>query len=334
MAEKVLLWGTGLCYKRRRHSIEDFIKQDLLEVIALISKDNVGETIDGHKVISKEEIANYTYDRIVITAEDSAYESIMKDISELDVAPKKVTGIASFIADHIEREGSPIYNRLLERQIKVIKQILAASDEEVGDYQWMYDRIAEFGVYPFDMDLIDEPNINWNERGVLQLIEEFTQYCNFISTLHIETAIELGVFRGRSSYLMCAILSRKNPALKYTLVDIWNALDSYDRFKEVLPALDKRIPATSEDFKGMKYDFAFIDADHSYDASMQDYLNVGQYANKITVFHDIYAHEYDAFNGGTVRMWKEVQEMNKDKECKTFSKYPGNWMGIGCVLHQ
>ena len=90
----------------------------------------------------------------------------------------------------------------------------------------------------------------------------------------------------------------------------------------------------SDDYKGESYDFVFIDADHSYDAAMRDYLNVGQYAGKLTVFHDIYAHEYDECNGGTVRMWKEVCELNSGKEKKIFSIYPDQWMGIGCLVQK
>lgn len=39
---------------------------------------------------------------------------------------------------------------------------------------------------------------------------------------------------------------------------------------------------------------------------------------EITVFHDIYAHEYDKLNGGTVRLWKEVCELNQGKLMRTF----------------
>lgn len=98
--------------------------------------------------------------------------------------------------------------------------------------------------------------------------------------------------------------------------------------------MEKKIPSTSEDYKGESYDFVFIDADHSYDGAMQDYLNIGQYAKKLTVFHDIYAHEYDEYNGGTVRLWKEVCEANSGKERKIFSIYPDKWMGIGCLVQQ
>ncbi len=63
---------------------------------------------------------------------------------------------------------------------------------------------------------------------------------------------------------------------------------------------------------------------------MTDWSNVGQYA-KMTVFHDIYAHEYDEFDGGCVRGWREIREMTKDRKQKEFTKFPDKWMGIGVV---
>ena len=167
---------------------------------------------------------------------------------------------------------------------------------------------------------------------VMQIAEEFTQFCCFISRLHVEKTIEIGVFKGRSSYFICALLSRKNPGMKYVLVDIADNLDSYEWYRKVLPQLDKRIPCTSKDFTGEEYDFVFIDGDHSYQGAMEDWNNVGRYGKKLTVFHDIFAHEYDGEDGGVVRAWQEVCGLTDKKGYRVFSKYPEEWMGIGCVV--
>lgn len=242
----------------------------------MVSRDEHEKIKDGYKVITKENVKEYDYDRIIIlTGRPEVAESIMKDI-------------------------------------------LNASDEEINDHGWMRGKISQYGIYPFGANARSR-EINWTEYGLNQVLKEFAGYCNYIGSLErIETAIEIGVYRGRSSYIMCALLLRKNPNLRYIMVDIYDQLDSFQEFQKVLPALEKKIPSTSDDYKGEGYDFVFIDADHSYDAAMRDYLNVGQYAGKLTVFHDIYAHEYDECNGGTVRMWKEVCELNCGKEKKIF----------------
>lgn len=321
--EQVLIWGTGQIFRQNIHEIRELVKDKTVNIVALVDGKNANRTIDGYRVVDKAEIKNLKWDKILIAA-DKAAESIRKDIEDLGIGEEKVDLIFPYLQKY--------YSRTVEKQLEVLQEILRASDHEVNDYQWMYQKISEYGVFPFERNLQENKgNITWSALGILQTIEEFTEFCNYISGLEIKTAIEIGVFKGRSSYFMCALLLRKNPDLKYILVDIKDHLDHYEQYKKVLPALDKRIPTTSDDYTGMKYDFVFIDADHSYDASIRDYLNCGQYANKITVFHDIFCHEHDKKNGGIVRTWNEVVEMTKNQKHRIFSKYLKDWMGIGLI---
>lgn len=192
--------------------------------------------------------------------------------------------------------------------------------------------VGEYGIYPFRPEDMDgSGNVVGVRSGMIQRPDEFARYCVYLSDWKIDTAIEVGVYKGKSSYFMCALLARKNPNLIYEMVDICDKLDNFDEFYEILPQMHKKIPSTSNDYISKKYDFVFIDADHSYDASMKDFMNLGRYAKKLTVFHDIYGHEYDHLNGGTVRMWKDVVEMTKQYKQHVFSDYPDKWMGIGVV---
>ncbi len=330
--EKVLLWGTGFYYETRYNLIRGgLIDSGKIEILALVSRDEHEKIKDGYKVITKENVKEYDYDRIIIlTGRPEVAESIMKDIEELHIPKERVMDLPEYLK-YAEVDD---YTPLIQQQMEVLKDILNASDEEISDHEWMCGKISQYGIYPFGANARSR-EINWTEYGLNQVLEEFAGYCNYIGSLErIETAIEIGVYRGRSSYIMCALLLRKNPNLRYIMVDIYDQLDSFQEFQKVLPALEKKIPSTSDDYKGESYDFVFIDADHSYDAAMRDYLNVGQYAGKLTVFHDIYAHEYDECNGGTVRMWKEVCELNSGKEKKIFSIYPDQWMGIGCLVQK
>lgn len=328
--EKVLLWGTGVMYRARHGILEKLVSNNYIEILALINRDNKINTLNNYKVIRKDQIKYYNYDKIIIMACGSAAESIMDDIHNLGIDTNAVMTFSEYIMQYPEVSRDD-YQKTVQTQLNCLKKILSATDKEITDYVWMSQTIAQYGIFPFQ-SYNHYPDIFLTEFGVMQILEEFTKYCNFIGTLTVDTAIEIGVFSGRSSYLICALLSRKNPDLKYTMVDISDRLDSFDRFQSVLPALNKVIPSTSADYKGRSYDFVFIDADHSYDASLQDYYNVGQYAKQITCFHDIYAHEYDEQNGGTVRMWKEVMALTSDKEHKIFSAYPDRWMGIGCII--
>lgn len=216
----------------------------------------------------------------------------------------------------------------VELQLQIIEKILSASDEEVSNFNWMLDCLQDYGIYPFEKNQNTFTHCKFSLNGLQQVPTEFAAFCNFLSQYHIDNALEIGVFRGRSSYIMCAILYRKNKNLKYYMLDIVDRLDYFDQFSSILP-IYKTIPATSENYQGKEFDFVFIDADHSYDAVINDFINVGQYAKKLVCFHDIYAHEYDHLSGGTVRAWKEVSFYNHHLTCLTFSKFPNEWMGIG-----
>lgn len=322
---KTLIWGTGSTYRILQETIKLAENDGTIDIVGLVN--NTGEKkIDGYTVYSLKDISKLEFDIVLIAAEGMQADSIMLDIDNI-VPDNKIKSCSKFLIEKGYLVN--LHEKVVEYQCKVLNDILNATDEQVESYEWMYNKIAEYGVYPFEKDL--DKKVNRSEWGLQQIIDEFAKYCNYIATIKVESAIEIGVFKGRSSYFMCALLSRKNPKLKYTCVDIYDNLDSYDEYKTILPALEKCIPSTSEDYIGKVYDFVFIDADHSYDGSMRDYRNVGQYANNITVFHDIYGHEYDELNGGVPRTWREVVEETKDHEHLVFSKYLDKWMGIGVV---
>ncbi len=221
----------------------------------------------------------------------------------------------------------------IKKQIQVLKNILDASDDEIHDDGFLLQQIKEYGITPLHWWKEIDDSYYFTENGMIQTPWEFAHFCKMIADYHISTAIEVGVYRGRSSYFICAVLYRKNKNLIYDMVDIADCLDGYDEFAKLLPCLRKNIPNTSADFKGKSYDFVFIDADHSYDASMLDYMNVGRYAKKLLCFHDVYAREADYLNGGVGRTWKEVSVLTPHIPKVVFSQFPDRWMGIGVCIN-
>lgn len=220
-----------------------------------------------------------------------------------------------------------------QRQIRVLNRIIQASDEEANSLSFWMQNIKEYGIFPFSWLVELDAGSNYTENGIMQVQGEIANFCRFLSGQELHTAIEIGVYRGRSSYLICAAIYRKNPDLLYDMVDIVDGLDEFDEFKKVLPCIRKQIPHTSNDFAEKEYDFVFIDADHSYEGSMTDYINVGRYAKKLVCFHDIYAHEYDAQGGGCAKTWEEVCTMTPNLPKLIFSQFPNRWMGIGVVVN-
>jgi predicted O-methyltransferase YrrM len=231
---------------------------------------------------------------------------------------------------------NPHFEQIKSHQLEVLKELVKASDEEIKDREWLKKRLYSYGFNPFFKLAKDpEPGVVFSTCGILQVPTEFLDLCLYLADDRwkgqIDNAIEVGVYRGSSSYILAAILYRSNPQMVYNMVDIADLLVNFDQVKEIIPTLNKCIPNTSDDYIGNAYDFCFIDADHSYDGMMRDYMNVGRYAAKILVFHDIFGHEYDDQNGGTVRGWQEIKQLEKDRKQIEISKYPDFWMGLGVV---
>lgn len=222
----------------------------------------------------------------------------------------------------------------IDRQLNVLNRILNATDDEIHNVDFILFQVREYGITPLPwLQELGEEAV-FTENGMIQVPGEFANFCHYLVDMKIQSAIEIGVYRGRSSYFICAILYRNNPNLVYEMVDIEDYLDGYEEFSKILPCLKKSIPSTTDDYKGKEYDFVFIDADHSYDAAMKDYLNVGRFAKKIVCFHDIFAHEYDSCNGGIVRCWNEVGVLTDSLPKMIFAQFPNRWMGIGVIVNK
>lgn len=328
--DRVVLYGAGETFCCFENIFREFERDNKIEIIGLIDRCLSDKVYKGFSVLQLREIDEQNFDYVVITASGSAARSIYADLSKAGVPTQKIIDVFNYSL--VEEKMNKIDKGQLSVQLDIIKRILSAADEEVASFEWIRHTVGQYGIYPWragDMD--GTGNVVGTRAGMLQRPNEFAEFCMYLSKWHIETAIEVGVFHGKSSYFMCALLARKNPDLIYELVDIADSLENYEAFHELLPQMRKKIPSTSDDYIGKQYDFVFIDADHSYDASMKDYLNLGQYAKKLTVFHDIYAHEYDQLNGGTVRTWKEVMDMTLHHTHHIFSEYPDEWMGIGVL---
>lgn len=220
-------------------------------------------------------------------------------------------------------------------QLQATFNILNSTDAEFNSYDFILNQIKGFGLGNFDWYKFGD-FLKWrneSEFGLQQIPTEFARFAMFLSKLKISTFAEVGVYRGCSSYFLAAMVQRSNPEVKYSMIDIADYIEGYEYFSKLLN-LEKLIPGTSKDVRGQRYDFVFIDGDHSYDGVKEDFLNLGQYCNVGVGYHDIHAHEYDSQKGGTVRWWNEFKDNYSDE----FSMYEFSdqvrWMGLGVGLRK
>ncbi|MBK0024053.1 class I SAM-dependent methyltransferase [Brucella pseudogrignonensis] len=237
--------------------------------------------------------------------------------------------------EQLTNDGRGIdYSYDIQKGVEVCKSILSSADGLVFDRDWILDRIKAFGLAYQDWSLMENFNDwrNTSHFGLQQFPTEFADFLVLLAKTIPKNGVEIGVWRGASSYFMCAVLQRITRDYEHTMIDISDYVFGFDDFNSILN-LNKKIPNTSTDFRGTEFDFVFIDADHSYDGASTDYLNLGRYAKKIVAYHDIHAHEYDHLNGGTVRAWREFKAANANKmSIMEFAHSPTPWMGIGVGL--
>ncbi|WP_034445667.1 class I SAM-dependent methyltransferase [Butyrivibrio sp. AE2032] len=336
-AKKVVTFGLRYKDFSRQRNLFALRNNSEIEIVAEIAYDDSDEEIFFKRTSIEEGLA-IPHDYVIVCGPGpsmvkGSVEEVAQWLSDNGFSEEvsKVTNVTNLTMAHFEQ--------IQTHQLQVLKELVTASDAQIHDRNWLGERIYSYGINPFFKLAKDpEPGVTWSTCGILQVPSEFLDLCLYLSDDRwkgrIDNAIEVGVWRGASSYILAAILYRGNPQMTYNMVDIYDGLVHFDAVKEIVPSLKKCIPNTSADFAERSFDFCFIDADHSYDGMMGDYMNVGRYASKILVFHDIFGHEYDHLNGGTVRGWQEIKELEKDNKITEFTKYPDFWMGLGVVEKQ
>ena len=84
--KKVVIWGIGADYERLINLIRFEILKSNIQVVALVAKrcDIVCNHFDGFKIISKEELAEYMYDYIIVTS-TRYFEEILSETNAMGI---------------------------------------------------------------------------------------------------------------------------------------------------------------------------------------------------------------------------------------------------------
>lgn len=215
----------------------------------------------------------------------------------------------------------------------VIESILRCEASQLADRGALLDLVRRFGVIHNDWawGAYFQNFQNTSRYGIVQIPTEFVDFLLTLSCLRPTTMLEIGTLHGATAALTAAILSRFNSRFTLDTLDLQDTVIDKDWLSSSLP-IRFHAPASSNDFRGKSFDACFIDADHHYAGPLRDWLNVGQYAG-VCAFHDIKAHEYDGFEGGTTRHWRELKELVRaEATVLEISHSAPDWMGIGMVI--
>lgn len=112
-----------------------------------------------------------------------------------------------------------------------------------------------------------------------------------LAELGLNEGAEIGVLGGTYSIILC----EANPKLKLYCVDIWNRKGKYEEAQvRLAPYNAKLIRKLSmdavRDFKDGSLDFVYIDADHHFDAAMEDVI---AWSRKVRKGGIVSGHDYD-----------------------------------------
>ncbi|QKD00984.1 class I SAM-dependent methyltransferase [Mesorhizobium loti] len=188
---------------------------------------------------------------------------------------------------------------------RVVREIEDAKMEELSHSTFLETKIRQIGLrhdrralYGDDVD-----DMNFHAPGLWQIPRQLAQAMALLAGQRIVSFLEVGTCDGFTFSFMAACLSRLNPGLKATTIDIASRLPTCARivFKTPVEFLAGK---TSDAFAGHVFDLVLIDGDHSYEWITRDYRNVGQQA-RLCMFHDI----NDRFCGDDTvpKFWRELK---------------------------
>lgn len=174
--------------------------------------------------------------------------------------------------------------------------------------------VRVFGIMPWvhpGMEL-SGPEVQFiNPDGMAsigQTPDQIAKALVYLSGFKIDSFCEIGICYGGNFLFTSEYLRRFNSDIQCTGIDPTNYLDADIRGIVNATAWMEFISATSDAVAGRKFDFVFLDGEHSTAWLVKDYENVGKYA-KFCGFHDL----QDSLWPDVAAFWATLESAKKEK---------------------
>jgi len=177
----------------------------------------------------------------------------------------------------------------MKKNFVVAQRLLRSLDaERLRNPELVANIVRTFGIVAWGPRTIgpEVQFINPDNVGIAQTPDQIAKALIYLSQFKINTYCEIGVYHGGNFLFSSEYLRRFNPEIKCYGVDPTDYINA--SIKELI---DKELwinlkSLTSEEMKGEKFDYVFIDGDHVQPWPQRDWQNLGQHA-KICGFHDL-----------------------------------------------
>ena len=205
----------------------------------------------------------------------------------------------------------------------------------------------------FKSNNIDEViNFTFNTLGETirpeQIKEEFRELLKLITNNELNTILEIGTANGGSLFSFCKLASVDATIISIDLpqgmfgggypdwkIPIYNLFKSENQDLFLLREDSHSIQTYDKILKilnGKKLSFLFLDGDHTYDGTKNDFNMYSNLVKKggIIAFHDIAPNGIEERVGGVPIFWNEIKLLYNYKEFINDHKQTG--YGIGCLF--
>jgi len=224
------------------------------------------------------------------------------------------------------------------KNIQLKEEFDKMSDKELSDYKFLSGFIYnKVGIYLHFINCeIKNPEkmTCWGGLDCKQYPDELAKLLVFLykNKNDINSYCDIGSHKGGTFYVIDSFLRSINPNMGNSLaIDLRRTILKYGfkEYKNKYPKVDFLSINSREFIPPQKYDFCFIDGDHTYNGVKCDYENMRKYC-KIIGLHDIKLtlRQYN----GAKKLWEEIKDCKKIEflnEDKNFS-LP---VGIGVITN-